>query len=97
MTWVTISINIGMWLERFLIIVPGLSRKQELTFNWATYHPSIVEILMIIGSFAFVSMMVLLFTRFVPLIPVYDIKEGERFKAEIKIGKRLVPATLRDE
>ena len=97
MTVVTISINIGMWLERFMIIVPGLARKQELSFSWATYHPSIVEILFIIGSFAFASMMLLLFGRFVPLVPVYDIKEGERFKYEIKIGKRIIPATLRDE
>ncbi|MBF8299151.1 MAG: putative molybdopterin oxidoreductase, rane subunit [Dehalococcoidia bacterium] len=97
MTWVTISINIGMWLERFLIIIPGLARKQELPFSWATYHPSIIEILMVIGSFAFVGMMVLLFSRFVPLIPVYDIKEGERLRAEIKIGKRIIPAVLREE
>ena len=97
MTWVTISINIGMWLERFLIIVPGLARKQELAFSWATYRPSIIEILMVIGSFAFASMMVLLFSRFVPLIPVYDIKEGERLRGEIKIGKRVVPAIMREE
>ena len=97
MTWVTISINIGMWLERFMIIVPGLARKQELPFSWATYHPSIVEILFIIGSFAFAGMMVLLFSRFVPIVPVYDIKEGERFRGEIKIGKVSIPATLREE
>jgi Ni/Fe-hydrogenase subunit HybB-like protein len=97
MTWVTISINIGMWLERFMIIVPGLARKQELPFSWATYTPSIVEILFVIGSFAFAGMMVLLFSRFVPIVPVFDMKEGERLRGEIRIGKAIIPATLREE
>lgn len=93
----TVLVNIGMWMERFLIVIPGLARKQSLTFNWSTYHPSTIEILLVIGSFAFVSMMVLIFARFVPLIPVYDVKEGEILKDEIRIGKRVVPAVLREE
>jgi len=90
-------VNIGMWLERFIIIVPSLSRQQGLSFSWSTYHPSIVEILIVIGSFAFVAMLVLLFAKFFPLIPLYDIKEGEILKEEIIIGKRRIPAVMREE
>ncbi|MCH7552850.1 MAG: polysulfide reductase NrfD [Chloroflexi bacterium] len=97
MTITTLSVNIGMFLERLLIIVPGLARKQPLTFNWSTYHPSIIEILLVVGSFAFVGMMVLLFSRVFPLIPLYDIKEGELLREEIKIGKVSVPAVMREE
>ena len=97
MTITTLSVNIGMFLERLLIIVPGLARKQPLTFNWGTYHPSIIEILLVVGSFAFVGMMVLLFSRVFPLIPLYDIKEGELLRDEIKIGKVSVPAVMREE
>ena len=93
----TISVNIGMWFERFLIIVPSLSRKEELTFNWSTYHPSLVEISLIIGSFCWVAMLVLLFSKFFPLIPLYDIKEGETLKDRIKIGRVWVPAVMREE
>jgi molybdopterin-containing oxidoreductase family membrane subunit len=93
----TISVNIGMWLERFLIIVPGLARRQEATFNWSTYHPSSVEVALIVGSFAFVGMMVLLFAKFFPLVPIYDVKEGEVLKDEMKIGKVMVPAVKREE
>lgn len=93
----TILVNVGMWLERFLIVVPGLARKQPLTFNWSTYHPSAIEILLVAGSFAFVAMMVLIFARFVPLIPLYDVKEGEILKEEIRIGKVRVPAVMREE
>ena len=55
-----ISVNIGMWLERFLIIVPAQARKQVFAFNWYTYSPSIVEIMIVVGTFAMVTMLMLL-------------------------------------
>ena len=68
-----IFVNIGMWLERFLIIVPGLARKGLMTFDWYTYRPSSVEWIIILGTFALVSMLMLTIARVVPLIPLYDI------------------------
>ncbi|MFQ5872742.1 MAG: NrfD/PsrC family molybdoenzyme membrane anchor subunit [Dehalococcoidia bacterium] len=93
----SILVNIGMWLERLLIIVPGLARKQDFTFVWGTYRPSIVEILIIIGSFALVSLLLLLFSKVFPLIPIFDQKEGKVLEAETKIGRRKVPAIVREE
>ena len=92
-----ISVNIGMWLERFLIIVPGLAQKQLFTFTWHTYAPSAVEITIIGATFALVAMLMLLFARVLPLIPLYDIKEGNILKTEIRIGRRVVPATFRED
>ncbi len=92
-----ISVNIGMWLERFLIIVPGLTHKQVFTFTWYTYAPSAVEITIIIGTFALVAILMLLLSRVVPLIPLYDIKEGDILKTEIQVGRRTVPATFRED
>ncbi|MCH8195406.1 MAG: polysulfide reductase NrfD [Chloroflexi bacterium] len=97
MTITTISVNIGMWLERFLIIIPGLARKQPLSFSWSTYAPSVPEILMVVGSFGFVGMSILLFAKVFPLIPIYDVKEGEILRREMKIGKVTIPAVLREE
>ena len=97
MTVTTVMVNVGMWLERFLIIVPGMSRKSDLTFNWSTYHPSIIEILIVVGTFAFVSMLILLFSKVAPLIPIYDVKEGQILKDKITIGKVDVPAVKREE
>ena len=93
----TVLVNIGMWLERFLIIIPSLARQQGLSFTWSTYHPSVIEIMVVISSFAFVGMMVLLFAKFFPLIPIYDIKEGEILKEEFTIGKRKIQAVMREE
>ncbi|PKB73491.1 MAG: molybdopterin oxidoreductase [SAR202 cluster bacterium Io17-Chloro-G7] len=92
-----IAVNIGMWLERFLIIVPGLAQKQVFTFDWNTYAPSSIEIVIIAGTFAMVTMLMLLISRVVPLIPLYDIKEGDILKTEIQVGRRTVPATFRED
>ncbi len=92
-----VSVNIGMWLERFLIIVPGLAQKQTFNFVWGTYAPSPVEVVIIIGTFALVSMLMLLFAKVFPLIPLYDVKEGEILRSEIQIGRKKVPAVIRDE
>lgn len=92
----TVLVNIGMWLERFLIIIPGLVRRQPFSFDWGTYHPSIIEILIIAETFAFVALGMLLFAKFFPLIPLFDIKEGMVVRDEIKIGRRTVPATIHE-
>ena len=92
-----ISVNIGMWLERFLIIVPGLAQKSLFTFTWSTYKPSSVEWIIVVGTFALVAMLMLLIARVVPLIPLYDIKEAEILRTEIKIGRVTVPAVIRED
>ena len=96
MFWTTVSVNIGMWLERFLIITPGVLRKTPLAFNWGTYHPSLIEILMVVAIFAWVALGMLVFSKVFPLIPLFDVKEGMVVKDEVKIGRRTVPATIRE-
>ena len=96
MFFTSILVNIGMWLERFMIIVPGLSRKQPFTFDWSTYHPSVIEILIVVGTFALVALGLLLFSKVFPLIPLYDIKEGQVLADEVKIGRKKVPAVIKE-
>jgi len=97
MIFTTILVNIGMWIERFIIIVPGLARKQNFTFTWGGYTPSLVEITIVTATFALVTMLVLLFAKVFPLIPLGDAKEGMILHDEIKIGKVMVPAVMREE
>ena len=93
-----ISVNIGMWLERFIIIVPGLQNKQVFTFSWWTiYSPSAVEWTIIGATFALVSMLMLVIARVAPLIPLYDIKEAEILRTEIQVGRVTVPAVYRED
>ena len=92
-----ILVNIGMWLERLVLFIPAMSKKQVLEFNWTDYAPSAIEITIIGGTFALVSMLMLIFAKIFPLIPLYDIKEGEVLRDEIQIGRRSVPAVVREE
>ena len=93
----TLMVNVGMWIERFLIIVPSLARKQPLTFDWGTYHPSIVEITIVTAGFALVFLLLLLFAKVFPLIPLFDIKEGQTLSDTIQVGRRSVPALRIEE
>jgi molybdopterin-containing oxidoreductase family membrane subunit len=66
---------VGMWLERFLIIVPSLGHKY-LPYSWGTYRPRPVEILITISTFAAMSLLYVLFAKFVPIISVWELKVG---------------------
>jgi len=92
-----ISVNIGMWLERYILFIPGQINKQVFTFTWANYTPSLFEGIIVLGTFALVTLLLLLFSKVMPLIPLYDIKEGDILKTEVQIGRRTVPATFRED
>ena len=93
----SLTVNVGMWLERLIIVIPGLARKTPFSFDWGAYSPSIIEITIIVGGFAFVFMALLLFAKVFPLIPLFDIKEGQTLSEDIKIGRRSVPALRVEE
>ncbi len=97
MFWSSLLVNVGMWLERYFIVVGGLSRKTPLVFSWDTYRPSIYEWAIMAWSLAWVSFLLLLFSRFFPLVPLFEQKESQTFSAELKIGRVKVPAVLREQ
>ncbi|MCH9651664.1 MAG: polysulfide reductase NrfD [Deltaproteobacteria bacterium] len=69
----TIFINIGMWFERFVIIVTSLHRD-FLPSSWASYVPTSVEVATLLGSFGLFFTLFLLFCRFLPVIAVAEVK-----------------------
>jgi molybdopterin-containing oxidoreductase family membrane subunit len=70
---VSILVNIGMWFERFVIIVISLHRD-FLPSNWGYYAPSWVDICTFLGTFGLFFTMFLLFMRFLPMIAVSEVK-----------------------
>ncbi len=70
---ITIFINIGMWFERFVIIVTSLARD-FLPSSWGYYSPSIVEIFTFFGTFGVFGVLFLLFIRFLPIMPMAELK-----------------------
>ena len=70
---IAIVINIGMWLERFVIIVTSLHRD-FLPSSWAMYMPTWVDLGMLAGSFGLFFTMFLLFCRFLPMVAMAEVK-----------------------
>jgi len=96
MFWTSILVNVGMWLERFLIIVPGLARRTPFVYTWEAYRPSAVEWTIFVWSFAWVTFLMLLFSRFFPLVPLFEQKESQVFTDDMTIGRTKVPAIVRE-
>jgi Ni/Fe-hydrogenase subunit HybB-like protein len=71
------TIVVGMWIERFLIIVPSLARKY-LPYAFGSYRPTWVEITVTAGTFAAMGLLYLLFVKFVPIISIWELKVGLR-------------------
>ena len=70
----SIFVNIGMWFERFVIIVTSLTRSFNPA-NWFYYRISITELALIVGSFAWFFMFFLVFVRVLPAFSIAEIKE----------------------
>jgi len=69
----SILVNVGMWFERFVIIVIGLHRD-FIPSNWGYYRPSPVDICTYIGTFGLFFTCFLLFIRFLPMIAISEVK-----------------------
>ena len=69
----SILVNIGMWFERFVIIVVSLHRS-FLPSSWGMFYPTIVDVGILVGSFGLFFTCFLLFIRVLPMIAMWEIK-----------------------
>ncbi|WP_457652393.1 NrfD/PsrC family molybdoenzyme membrane anchor subunit [Rhodocaloribacter sp.] len=70
---VSIFVNIGMWFERFVIVVTSLHRDY-LPSSWDYYTPSAIDVLTLIGSFGLFFTLFLIFLRFLPMVAIAEVK-----------------------
>lgn len=70
---ISIVVNIGMWLERFVIIVTSLHRD-FLPSSWAMYSPTIWEIGLYIGTLGLFVWLMYIFIRVMPMITMFEVK-----------------------
>ena len=70
---ISIFVNIGMWFERFVIIVTSLHRDYQPS-AWGYFIPTWVDIWTLIGTFGLFLTLFLLFVRFLPLIAIAEVK-----------------------
>ncbi len=72
---ISLFVNVGMWFERFTIIVTSLSRDY-LPNAWGLYKPSLTEMGILLGSFGLFFMLFLLFVKNLPSVAVAEVKEA---------------------
>jgi Ni/Fe-hydrogenase subunit HybB-like protein len=100
---ISMFINVGMWLERFVIIVMSLNRD-FVPSSWFMYTPTLFDFSMFFGTVGLFLTLMFLFIRFVPMIPIFEMKtllpqskidekKVEEIKEKIENGKSPVGAT----
>ena len=71
-----VFINVGMWLERYMVIIPTLTRPRLLSgLTMGVYTPSWIEVIMTLTCFAGVLLFYALFTRFFPIVSIWERSE----------------------
>lgn len=70
---IAVFVNIGMWFERFVIVVTSLSRDY-LPSSWGYFKPTTVDFMILIGSFGFFFTWILLFTKALPVVSITEVK-----------------------
>lgn len=68
-----VLVNVGMWFERFVIVVTTLS-KDFLPTSWDYYKPTLVDIGILLGSFGLFFTLVILFIRSLPVVSISEVK-----------------------
>jgi molybdopterin-containing oxidoreductase family membrane subunit len=77
--------NIGMWLERFTIVVPTLMHPR-LPYETGLYSPTWVEWAILAGCFALFAMIYMVFTKLFPIVSLWEV---EVEKAVEEVGERI--------
>jgi Ni/Fe-hydrogenase subunit HybB-like protein len=85
---VGLSINVGMWFERYIIIPVSVSINR-MPFTWRLYEPGI-EVPMGIGTLALFILLYMIASKLIPLIPVWEVQEGQMAHEFKKYGRETV-------
>jgi molybdopterin-containing oxidoreductase family membrane subunit len=69
----SLIVNTGMWLERFVIVVTSLTRDY-LPSSWGTYRATRWDYGILLGTFGLFTFLFFLFIRFLPMIPISELR-----------------------
>ena len=88
---ITLLINVGMYAERYTII-PLTLGHQRSPFDWGEYTPRLTEISIALGTLCLFIFLYLIASRLIPLVPVWEVQEGQLAHRLRKVGKTEVPS-----
>jgi Ni/Fe-hydrogenase subunit HybB-like protein len=83
---ISLFINVGMYAERYTII-PMTLAHQRLPFDWGEYSPRLTEISILFGTLCLFMFLYLVMTRLIPLIPVWEVHEGQIAHSVRRVGR----------
>ncbi|MEW5717300.1 MAG: NrfD/PsrC family molybdoenzyme membrane anchor subunit [Chloroflexota bacterium] len=92
--FVAIFVDVGMWLERFTIVAPTLTRP-SLAFDVAIYQPTWVEASITIGSLALFALLFVIFFKLFPSLAIWEVEEGAEIEERNRLNKKLSLEDLR--
>ena len=80
----SISVVIGMWLERFVIVVPTLTNPR-VPNEAVIYSPTWIEWSIFAGCISFFILLYMIFTKIFPIVSIWEVREGrEKSMAEVR-------------
>ena len=82
---IVILVNVGMWFERFVIVVTSLHRD-FLPSSWGMFIPTIYDAGILIGSFGLFFTLVILFTKALPVVSIAEIKGVSENAQPVHLG-----------
>jgi molybdopterin-containing oxidoreductase family membrane subunit len=71
--FLAIVVNVGMWLERYVIVITSLHRD-FLPSSWGMYYPTIWDWMTFIGTIGMFVTLFFLFIRFLPMISIFEMR-----------------------
>jgi len=81
LTIIAICVFIAGWFKRYLIVIPGLLHPylpiQDVPESWKHYTPSLIEMTIVAATFAAMLLIITLFSRYFPIISVWEVAEGK--------------------
>ena len=84
MLGIAILVNVGMWFERFVIIVTALHRDY-LPSSWGYFRPTLIDFLTFIGSVGLFFTLILLFVRVLPIVAMTEVKGAMKHESELEV------------
>jgi Ni/Fe-hydrogenase subunit HybB-like protein len=86
-----VMINIGMWVERYIVIIPSeISPRLMAEMGRGVYLPTLTEWLITLSFFSGMILLYLLFTRYFPIIPIWEtaeeLPEVQTAEGELAVG-----------
>ncbi|HEY9854687.1 MAG TPA: NrfD/PsrC family molybdoenzyme membrane anchor subunit [Stenomitos sp.] len=96
MVILTLLINVGMYIERILIVVPPLTFKR-FPWVWGGYWPSWVEWTIWLAAFAGFTLLYTVFSKLIPLVAIWEVREERIYMTRKQVGKHSYPAVALPE